>query len=69
MMMVMMVVVMMGPSSERRTCKHHQEQRCCKQFLHESNPSMQGFAGESIQPRHVSKRAMRPLRASGLSDG
>jgi hypothetical protein len=56
MMVMMMMVVMMGPSSERRTCKHHQEQRCCKQFLHKTNPSTQRFADESARPRYVSKK-------------
>jgi hypothetical protein len=67
-MMVMMMVVVMGPGSERGTCKHHQEQRCCKQFLHKTNPSMQGFADGRARKWYVSRRAMRRMRTCGLSD-
>jgi hypothetical protein len=55
-MMVMMMVVVTGPGSERRACKHHQKQRCCKQFLHESNPNIQRITGGSARPRYVSKK-------------
>jgi hypothetical protein len=54
--MMMMIVVVMGPGSERGTCKHQQEQRCCKQFLHKTNPSTRRFAGGSARPQNVSQK-------------
>jgi hypothetical protein len=56
MMVVVVMVVVMGPGSERGTCKHQQEQRCCKQFLHESNPSTKRFTGGITPPRYVYKK-------------
>jgi hypothetical protein len=56
MVVMMMIVVVMGPGSERGTCKHQQEQRCCKQFLHKTNPSTRRFAGGSARPQNVSKK-------------
>jgi hypothetical protein len=56
MVVVMMMMMVMGPGSERGTCKHQQEQRCCKQFLHNTNPNTLRFAGGGAPPRYVSQK-------------